>query len=151
MDACIQSKQEIVPQPTPARAKEIIMEDRNYYVDLNGTIGYIPNQAKDAPRRSWGSVEELSARFPEHAEALRTFKVWRVIRGIEEEARSWTEHYGGLTLAANDLLCLCATAHGKVKAGDKAGMIRWVDDPFQADTGPESDLLSACLEWAEGR
>ena len=24
-------------------------EDRNYYVDLNGTIGYIPNQAKDAP------------------------------------------------------------------------------------------------------
>ena len=77
-------------------------------------------------------------------------KILEKIEGIETEARTWTANDGGLTMAASDLLGLCAVARKKISSGNRPEMIRWIGDPFKTDTGLESDLVSACLEWAEG-
>jgi len=74
--------------------------------------------------------------------------VLQKIAAIEAEARNWTANDGGLTFAATDILAFCEIARKKVSSGDRAGMIGWIGDPYKTDTGAESDLVSACLEWA---
>lgn len=77
----------------------------------------------------------------------------RKIDEIEEEvATSWTANDGGLTMAASDILAQCQIARKFCTNGDRTGLVQWCggwEGQYNCSSGLESDLVSACMEWAD--
>ena len=74
------------------------------------------------------------------------------IESTREEALTWTAADGGLTMAASDLLACCSAAEKHLGNNDPQAMVTWAggwEGAFNCSTGPESDLVSACLRWAK--
>lgn len=70
---------------------------------------------------------------------------------IREEALTWRANDGGLTWAASDILSQVARAKEYIISNNPQGLLEWVGDPFDTDTGIESELVSACIQWADKR
>ena len=81
---------------------------------------------------------------------MTTEELKNVIKETRLIAESWTANDGGLTWAATDLLTQASAVERFLSQGDKKGLIRWVgpDGEFNCDTGPETDLVCAALQWA---
>jgi len=65
-----------------------------------------------------------------------------IIRYIEEE---WVANDGGLTMAANDAICLATNAKQAIERGDR----NWIpeDDNLDANNGVEAEILDIAWKY----
>ena len=68
------------------------------------------------------------------------------ITEILDTAREWTANDGGLTMAASDLLAFGRGVISRIENNDARWI--WGLDPFDTDTGPESEIISIAQQWA---
>ena len=72
-------------------------------------------------------------------------RIEAILSGVAEE---WTASDGGLTMAAGDLIVFGRSVIERIQANDTAWI--WNLDPYDTDTGNESDIVSLALDWARG-
>ena len=65
---------------------------------------------------------------------------------VNEVSSTWLADDGGLTMAANDLISFADSCIAAIKRNDVEWV--WALDPFENDTGAESDIVTSAQGWA---